>query len=335
MPLTLPRRYQMQSALRAAMVTRAREPQKLRRPAPASAPAASNSGRDGTGAPSCSAKTHASKTAFPCLMRNSRVRCIEPGKVLGRTGDRVTENGPPVENRPPGANLQAASSVPSGLRPAAAALRRDERGRLPPLTGHDEFANGLAGAGGQFPVAQRLREGSGVARVTDGESGDGVKTSRDVKDLAGGVRIEAGHLVDEKSARGGFDAQKRHGRPGVVLRVAVGRLVLGEGQLRDRKTQYGGVLGPVDVEFDQRLQGFIEVFCVAAGRDNEVPGLLVAARGSPASGFEKAAQDFRRHVAVAESTGAPAIGDEFVDREFGGCGIAHVPPRSGIGTGSG
>src|SRR5579859_3796913 len=84
MPFVRPSIYQKESAVRAAMVTKKSEDQKLRWPVPESAPAASTTGSDGTGSPSCSAKTHASSTTYPCLIRNSRVLCIEPGQVLAK-----------------------------------------------------------------------------------------------------------------------------------------------------------------------------------------------------------------------------------------------------------
>src|SRR5260221_13741550 len=82
MPFFLPSVYQMESAESAAMVTSEIDVQKLSWPVPDSAPAASTTGSEGIGKPSCSAKTHASSTTYPCLIRNSSVLCIEPGQVL-------------------------------------------------------------------------------------------------------------------------------------------------------------------------------------------------------------------------------------------------------------
>ena len=84
MPFLRPRMYQMESAERAAMATKNSEAQKLRWPVPANAPAAKTTGSEGIGRPSCSAKTQASRTTYPCLMRNSSVLCIEPGWFLAK-----------------------------------------------------------------------------------------------------------------------------------------------------------------------------------------------------------------------------------------------------------
>src|SRR6266478_2310612 len=84
MPLVRPRAYQKESAESAAMATKNSEAQKLRWPVPASAPAANTTGSEGTGRPSCSAKTQARRTTYPCLMRNSKVLCIELDLVLAK-----------------------------------------------------------------------------------------------------------------------------------------------------------------------------------------------------------------------------------------------------------
>src|SRR5260370_31153963 len=84
MPFLRPRMYQTESAERAAMATKNNEAQKLRWPVPANAPAAKTTGSEGIGRPSCSAKTQASRTTYPCLMRNSSVLCIERGWFLAK-----------------------------------------------------------------------------------------------------------------------------------------------------------------------------------------------------------------------------------------------------------
>ena len=62
MPFKRPIRYQTESAHTAAKTQTAKHAKKFRLREPASAPAASNSGSEGTGRPICSAKTQASKT---------------------------------------------------------------------------------------------------------------------------------------------------------------------------------------------------------------------------------------------------------------------------------
>jgi hypothetical protein len=99
--------------------------------------------------------------------------------------------------------------------------------------------------------------------------------------------------MDEEAAGRGFDREQSHGCARVVLRVAVGRFVFGEGKFRDGEAENGGAFGPIDVELDERLKGFGEIFLVIARGDEERPRLLVAAGGSPARGFEEAAQGFR------------------------------------------
>src|SRR5882724_11562618 len=83
-PFLRPRMYHTESAERAAMATKNSEAQKLRWLVPANAPAAKTTGSEGIGRPSCSAKTQASRTTYPCLMRNSSVLCIEPGWILAK-----------------------------------------------------------------------------------------------------------------------------------------------------------------------------------------------------------------------------------------------------------
>src|SRR5262249_28233991 len=159
-------------------------------------------------------------------------------------------------------------------------LGNERCGLAPPASCH-EVANGLAQARRSFAVAQRLWKRSGITRVSNGERGDGFESGRNIENLASRVGIEAGHLVHEKSTCRGFDGEKGHGRAGVILRVAVGRFVFGEREFTNGEAQNCGILGPVDVELDKRLQRFIEVFRVIASGDDEVPRLLVTAGGSP------------------------------------------------------
>src|SRR5258708_30207826 len=138
----------MESAESAAMVTNEIEVQKLSCPVPDSAPAASTTGSDGIGKPNCSAKTHASSTTYPCLIRNSSVLCIEPGQVLAKQRwfrEFYLEK-----------------------------LLRDEVSSMTPLAAHDKFANRFADSRRGFPAAVRLRKGGGLARMPHGKTGDGV-----------------------------------------------------------------------------------------------------------------------------------------------------------------
>ena len=62
MPLRRPSWNQMVSAISEATIAMTSEPKKLKRPVPASAPAANKIGKDGIGSPICSANTHPSRT---------------------------------------------------------------------------------------------------------------------------------------------------------------------------------------------------------------------------------------------------------------------------------
>src|SRR5215471_18833408 len=174
-------------------------------------------------------------------MRNSSVRCMGPGEVPRKKArDRVAEKALTVERGEQGGGGKVgrgerlkfesligrswsggARRLPLRRWPSRACGSRgteplrmlkvlkellgDETGGLAPAAGHDEVADRLANARRSFAVAQRLRKGRGIARVADGESGDSIEAGRNVEYFSGGAGIEAGHLVDEKSARSGFD----------------------------------------------------------------------------------------------------------------------------------
>src|SRR6266446_5597455 len=170
-PLRRPSRYQRESAARAAVRTRRSEAGRFRRLVPARAPAARRSGMEGRGRPTCSAKTQTSKTAYPWWRRNSRVRCILRGRAL-----RVRSFG-------------------------------NERSSMPPAARHDKFAEGLACAGSQLLFTKRVRQGRRVTRIADGHGRDRFAAGRDGKHLARFLRIEAGHLMNDKTASRGLNAE--------------------------------------------------------------------------------------------------------------------------------
>src|SRR6267154_5968842 len=90
MPFLRPSRYHRPSARTAEMADNARQNQKLKCPRPAKAPAPSKNGVAGKGSPTCSAKTNAGSTTYPCRSKNSSVPCIPPScsPVIFRPGRR-------------------------------------------------------------------------------------------------------------------------------------------------------------------------------------------------------------------------------------------------------
>src|SRR5207245_3160947 len=110
------------------------------------------------------------------------------------------------------------------------------------------------------------------------------------KNFPRSVRIESGHLVNENSTRSCLRGELRHRRAGVVMCVAIRRIVLGECQLRYREAENVRVLCPVDVEFHERLQGLCDVLVVVSSGHDKRPWLLVAARWSPSRCFKQTSQ---------------------------------------------
>src|ERR1700682_135054 len=103
-----------------------------------------------------------------------------------------------------------------------------ERSSMPPMTGHNKFSNRLACSGGHLTILQRLRQGSWIARVTDGDGGDRFPSRGNSKNLARFFRIKSSHLVDSQPMCGCFHGEQSRRRAGVVMSVAVGGVVLRE-----------------------------------------------------------------------------------------------------------
>src|SRR5882724_11637448 len=234
---------------------------------------------EGKGSPICSAKTHPSRTTYPWCSRNSSVRCM-----WGRG---------------------------SVLR-----LFLGERSSMPPATGHDKFGDGLACSRRHFAIFQVRRQRIRVASITDGNRGDGVPSDWNSKDLARFFGVKTSHLMDEQAVGSGFHGKQHGRRTSVVLRIAVGGVVLREGQLGDGNCQHGSALCPVGVEFHENAQHFLKaVFVVFCGHEIR-PGLLVAAGRRPSGSFENAAQNILRNWFVGESPGAPTFQNQIVDGVF-------------------
>src|SRR6266852_3562861 len=106
-----------------------------------------------------------------------------------------------------------------------------ERSSMPPVTGHNKFGDGLACPGSHLSILQRLRQGSWIARVTDGDRSDRFPTRGNPKGLARFFRIESRHLMDGQSLCGRFHREQGGRGTGVVLSVAVGGVVFREGQV--------------------------------------------------------------------------------------------------------
>ena len=129
--------------------------------------------------------------------------------------------------------------------------------------------------------------------------------------------------MDPDSARGCFSSELRHGGAGIVLRVAIGRIVFCERQLGNGVAEDVSVFGPGGVEFNQRLQGLRKILLVIVCGHNECPGLFVTAGRRPARGFEQAPQILGRNWFLGEGARTPAIANEFVNGIFRGCRVVH------------
>src|SRR5256885_1090187 len=166
------------------MADNARQNQKLKCPRPASAPAPSKNGVAGKGSPTCSAKTNAGSTTYPCRSKNSSVPCMPPScsPVIFRPGRRFLYEG----------------------------LLLREFSSMPPLAAHDKFMNSLPASRSFFSTLQRLRQRRCVARISDGHCCNRLPALRDVVCLPGRFRIESRHLVYDQSSRGGLDRSEEH-----------------------------------------------------------------------------------------------------------------------------
>ena len=71
---------------------------------------------------------------------------------------------------------------------------------MPPMAGHDKFAERLTCSGSQLGLPQFLREGLWVAGIPDGYGGNGLPALRNSEDFAGFGPIKARHLMDEEAA---------------------------------------------------------------------------------------------------------------------------------------
>src|SRR5258707_702835 len=182
------------------MADNARQNQKLKCPRPASAPAPSKNGVAGKGSPTCSAKTKAGSTTYPCRSKNSSVPCIPPScsPVIFRPGRRFLYEG----------------------------LLLREFSSMPPSPAHDKFANSLPASRSFVSTLQRLGQGRCIARISDCHGSNGFPTLRDVVRLLGRLRIESRHLVYNQSSRRGFDGKLQACRADDVLFVSVWRGIL-------------------------------------------------------------------------------------------------------------
>src|SRR6266704_151193 len=165
---------------------------------------------------------------------------------------------------------------------------------MTPLSAHDKFADGFSYTRSGFAVAVGLGQGSRVAGIAHCERCDRIPARRNFKNLARGVRIESGHLVNQNPARSGFWGEVRHGRAGVVMSIPIWRIVLGECQLRYREAENVRVLGPVDVKFHERLQRLCEVFAVVSSGHDKRPWLFIATRWSPPRFLKQTSQILSR-----------------------------------------
>src|SRR5258708_16619581 len=75
----------------------------------------------------------------------------------------------------------------------------NERRSMPPTARHDKFAEAFAGPRGKFPLAKRLRKGFRIARIADGDCGDGLPACGNFEYLASLGAVVTSHLMDEQS----------------------------------------------------------------------------------------------------------------------------------------
>src|SRR5207302_4066023 len=121
-----------------------------------------------------------------------------------------------------------------------------------PTPGHHEFTDRLAHPGRQFSLLQLGRQGVRVSRITDGDGRKGLPPCRDSESLPRAVRIEAGHLVNREAASRGFHGQQGRCCSCVVLRVAVGGVILRESQLGHGNCKRGSTPGPTGIKLDRK-----------------------------------------------------------------------------------
>src|SRR5579885_2440525 len=187
---------------------------------------------------------------------------------------------------------------------------------MPPAAGHDKVADGFAQARRGLASLQFFRQACRIAWITDGNGCNRLPAFGDSKHLLRGLRIETGHLMNGKAARDCFDGKQRGGGAGIVLGVAIRRLVCRECELADGDGEDGGVFRPSGVELDEHAEDLLEIFRIVAGGDDIRPGLLIVAGRRPAGGFKKAAQDLGGDEGVAKRARAPAVAEQFMNRKF-------------------
>src|SRR5258708_5942870 len=76
----------------------------------------------------------------------------------------------------------------------------NERRSMPPTARHDKFAEVFAGPRGELPLAKRLRKRFRIARIANGDCGDGLPASGNFEYLARLSAVVTSHLVHEQSA---------------------------------------------------------------------------------------------------------------------------------------
>jgi hypothetical protein len=122
--------------------------------------------------------------------------------------------------------------------------------------------------------------------------------------------------MGHKAARCGFDGKASWPPPGVGVGLArAGGLAVCETQ-----DEHGCPARPGLVERHQANEHAREFGRIVAAGHEKAPRLLVIGRGRPAPRLKQGAQDRRLDRPIAEGAGAPAAGEQVVDREIGGGG---------------
>src|SRR5215475_11808648 len=97
-----------------------------------------------------------------------------------------------------------------------------ERSSMPPTARHYKILHWLARSRCQLAFAELLGQRLGIARVANRHCSDRLPAFRNAKDLLGGLRVEAGHLVGDQPLGDSLESEQHGGCPCVVLGVAVG-----------------------------------------------------------------------------------------------------------------
>src|SRR5713101_2165483 len=201
---------------------------------------------------------------------------------------------------------------------------RDERCGLPPFSRHDKFGEWFAVARRALSSAKLVGQRSGVTRIADGDRGHRLPALRDLKNCASLLWENASHLVNTEAAGSRLDSEARTCGADVVKGMAVGLIVVMEGEPGDGNGQDRRLSGPERIPFLQDAGQAGEILGIVLGGNDVSPRLVIETGGRPTSRFEEAAQDLRRDGSFGESARAPAALQDVLYREIVRSRIFHA-----------